>query len=549
MFGSEMLEIAIGLAFLFLILSLFATGAREQLEAVFKTRAVHLERGIRLLLADHDGAGITQEIYRHPLIFGLFEGEQRPGVINAFLPDRPAGVAVPAAAGGGGLWSRIARFLPQPDFVNPRRIGSNLPSYIPSRNFAMALLDLANGNASDGRLDLGAVRATAATLKNEQVSRALVIAAAEAKGDIDRARASLEAWFDGGMDRVAGWYKRESQWILLALGFVLAAILNIDALHVASELSANTTLRRQVVAEVEATQHSLALPDSDPRSKNVREEVDGLKTKLGSLDRVVGWGIPGRLAAVDLDNRKARIRHEVALMPAGQVTAEREAQVRKDWVQLSTGARAEVRTEAAELRRQRLFDPSRRAALVERWHDLPTSDALWWEHALPAVFGWIVTALAISLGAPFWFDLLNKFMVIRSTVKPFEKSPAEGSEDRRGGVPAANALEPAPGTAHGTDAAVAAAAAGAPAVMPTQRVTLRIAVDDFDEFTPGSLRVSINGAAVSDTDDELIELPLAVGVVQRIVVNAEREGREVTWNEELTPTLEDEARPLAIALG
>jgi len=37
--------------------------------------------------------------------------------------------------------------------------------------------------------------------------------------------------------------------------------------------------------------------------------------------------------------------------------------------------------------------------------------------------GWFLTALAISLGAPFWFDVLDKFMVIRGTVKPQEKSP------------------------------------------------------------------------------------------------------------------------------
>jgi len=43
--------------------------------------------------------------------------------------------------------------------------------------------------------------------------------------------------------------------------------------------------------------------------------------------------------------------------------------------------------------------------------------------------GWLLTALAISLGAPFWFDLLNKFIVVRSTVKPKEKSPEEKSKD------------------------------------------------------------------------------------------------------------------------
>ena len=47
---------------------------------------------------------------------------------------------------------------------------------------------------------------------------------------------------------------------------------------------------------------------------------------------------------------------------------------------------------------------------------------------LEALAGWILTAIALSLGAPFWFDLLNKFMVIRSTIKPQEKSPIEKSK-------------------------------------------------------------------------------------------------------------------------
>jgi hypothetical protein len=45
------------------------------------------------------------------------------------------------------------------------------------------------------------------------------------------------------------------------------------------------------------------------------------------------------------------------------------------------------------------------------------------------ILGWLVTALALSLGAPFWFDLLNKFIVVRGTVKPKEKSPEEQSKD------------------------------------------------------------------------------------------------------------------------
>lgn len=53
----------------------------------------------------------------------------------------------------------------------------------------------------------------------------------------------------------------------------------------------------------------------------------------------------------------------------------------------------------------------------------------WWKQLIAHGFGWLLTAFAISLGAPFWFDLLNKFIVIRSAVKPHEKSPEEESKD------------------------------------------------------------------------------------------------------------------------
>ena len=33
-----------------------------------------------------------------------------------------------------------------------------------------------------------------------------------------------------------------------------------------------------------------------------------------------------------------------------------------------------------------------------------------------SLIGWLVTALALSLGAPFWFDLLNRLMKLRGSV-------------------------------------------------------------------------------------------------------------------------------------
>jgi hypothetical protein len=52
----------------------------------------------------------------------------------------------------------------------------------------------------------------------------------------------------------------------------------------------------------------------------------------------------------------------------------------------------------------------------------------------PHLIGWIITAAAVSMGAPFWFDTLNKIMVVRSTIKPHEKSAEEAPKERTSAV-------------------------------------------------------------------------------------------------------------------
>jgi hypothetical protein len=47
------------------------------------------------------------------------------------------------------------------------------------------------------------------------------------------------------------------------------------------------------------------------------------------------------------------------------------------------------------------------------WPVMPAADVNLCWFWLTKVLGWFVTGLALSLGAPFWFDLLGKFMNIR----------------------------------------------------------------------------------------------------------------------------------------
>ena len=47
------------------------------------------------------------------------------------------------------------------------------------------------------------------------------------------------------------------------------------------------------------------------------------------------------------------------------------------------------------------------------------------DHPQLSLLGLLVTALATAQGAPFWFDLLSRFVGIRSTVKPRAKKDDE----------------------------------------------------------------------------------------------------------------------------
>src|SRR4029079_11621332 len=111
MFGSRILEVAIGIIFVFLLVSMICSAIREGIESWVKARAAFLEQGIRELLHDRHAVGIARSVYTHPLIYGLYAAEYEPGSATRVL-------------------SGLSR-------------GGNLPSYIPSRSFALALLDIA----------------------------------------------------------------------------------------------------------------------------------------------------------------------------------------------------------------------------------------------------------------------------------------------------------------------------------------------------------------------------------------------------------------------
>jgi hypothetical protein len=209
------------------------------------------------------------------------------------------------------------------------------PSYIPSRTFTLALLDLVAPAKIDAPRTLDELKGGLANLP-EPLQKMLTTLLEESQYNIERLKTNLEIWFNNGMERVGGWYKRKSQIIQLSLALVLAGILNIDSIHVARTLFAvNSPLRESLVESAKD------FSKSGGTTKPLKEVTNA----LGNLALPIGWS--------DFELRDR----------------------------------------------------------------CPTF-----------LLGWLITALAVSLGAPFWFDLLNKFINVRAAGKAPEETPKEPKE-------------------------------------------------------------------------------------------------------------------------
>src|SRR6185312_12743279 len=139
--------------------------------------------------------------------------------------------------------------------------GGNLPSYIPSRIFALALLDIAargtdtRGAASGPsapELSLPLARVNVLNLENGAVQRVVLGAIDLARGDMELAIANIAAWYDSAMDRVSGAYKRATQKLLLGIGLTVAVVLNVNIIAIAHHLFRDDLERATIVAHAEA---------------------------------------------------------------------------------------------------------------------------------------------------------------------------------------------------------------------------------------------------------------------------------------------------------
>jgi hypothetical protein len=288
LFGSTTLDVAIGLAFVYLLLAIICTTINEWIAGILKTRSTTLASGIRQLL-DHqpgqtgsaDVDWFLQQFYSHPLITGM----THPGDPKAH------------------------------------------PSYIPAPAFATAVMDIAT-QGKTGVLTFADLEASITKMPEGDVRTALLSLIQNANHNLNQAQRNIENWFNDSMDQVSGWYKRRTQLWTAVIAIILTLAANADTLQIAKTLWTDPTRRAQLVEQAKGRYTDGAKDASSSKVEPTSQE------ELNTLGQVMGWSQRG----------------------------------------------------------------------------LPKTFLGWVDH----VFGWALSVVAISLGAPFWFDTLNRFMRVRN---------------------------------------------------------------------------------------------------------------------------------------
>jgi len=295
MFNGTVLDVAVGLIFIYLMLSVACSLLNERIQSMLDTRAKMLEAAmLRLLGAEQNSP---------------FDGVKEHALIRAV--------------------------------AHPR---TGMPSYIPSSTFTHALFDTLV--PADGEHPLTFKRLRDAILRLPRSSRtALLLLTNSADGDLAAARANVEHWFDNAMARLSGTYKRHITVWLFALGFILAAATNADSVLLVKRLEHEGALRAAVTARADKFD-AAALKAMEQKPMIDAATLDQLDLLFWDTDHMV---------TADNEARSPR--------------ALREPELSASWI---------------------------------RW-------------LLFKLMGFVMTALAVSLGAPFWFDLLGRLVNLRAT--------------------------------------------------------------------------------------------------------------------------------------
>ncbi len=223
---------------------------QEVIASLFGLRSHNLEKGIKNLV----GNEYARAMYDHPLIRGLRKPGKRPSYIKPEILTTALLEVVAKDKTGKSASELTAEELrhsiDEIDVANPAR---------------ELLLSLVN--------------------RGEET--------------VDGVKKRLAEWFDEGMDRVSGWYKRQVKYFLLGIASIVTVSVNADSIRIAEQLWKDDALRTIIVAEAEQ-----AVRDGDSIQIDAQRQLDTFPIGYSggfpdiSFQVIVGWTLT--IAAISL---------------------------------------------------------------------------------------------------------------------------------------------------------------------------------------------------------------------------------------------------------
>lgn len=224
--------------------------------------------------------------------------------------------------------------------------------------------------------DSFAILARRAQSKVQQVSQ-----------DVNQFRKEIEVWFDNSMERASGVYKRNAKGVAILIGLVLASTTNSDSFFIVNRLSNDENLRKVITdqaAQLPTRDPSAGVKPLDQELKDLRQQTD---SALNDLSLPIGWRPENLVKQFDCE----------PLISTPQSDATNSPNAPK----------------ANSAVCNKVFFPAKPEAIdVNAVFQLIASKPI---DLLKILIGWVVSGIAIAMGAPFWFDLLGKIMNVRNS--------------------------------------------------------------------------------------------------------------------------------------
>ncbi len=436
------LEVAIGLVFTWLALSIATMYAQEWVVAKLAWRSTMLEDAIRRILQNDD---LSQQFYDHPLIRGLYQ----PGHKPSYIPSNKFALTLfdilmtagtessliqrelynvkqeistlqknkqAAAQAQLDLLINLARTSADSDLTTTmandalKQLKDGIDKYAQDYPQLKPVIDKALSNVSinKGTIDnllqnsMGS-DGWSQSPSFEQVSKGILslsVTNPDLKQALDsilngieettkqgesalaKARTSVESWFNDSMDRLSGWYKRRAVVLAFVIGLIVAIVLNVDSLQLATQLWREPALRDALAAQAQSfvQQNQSTDLSQTPSSTQLAQ----LESQFNNLNIPIGWiGTPFRVNQ------------------AGQ------------WVVNQNGKEQVIATctttPSADTDQFGIIAFGRCYPLV---NTPPFNDLTGW---LLKIIGLLISGVAGAQGAPFWFDILKKLINIRGS--------------------------------------------------------------------------------------------------------------------------------------